>query len=582
VGRNCADGSILLSVLPPLLAGRARRARTRRLGAAVVTVLAVVGLLSALTPPLRERFEPLLDVLPLGVALSAKTVLVPVSVALLLLARGLRRGQRLAWATTIGLLGFSAALHLLKGIDVEEAVLDLVAVVWLALQVRSFPVLPTVSRARRAVRVLALGGVLTLAVCAGLVVAVGTERHPGEATAAVVERLVGDRRTPLPKLPGDSGHVFLPLLNPALLALGLTLLVVLGWILFSPRRPATLTPEERLAERERAREIVGRWGGDTLDFFALRDDKDFFFASFDSGDGVVAHSVRNGVCLVSPDPIGPPDRRGALLAEFCDHVERNGWSLAVVGARADWLPLYEAVGLRPVYLGDEAVLDCSTFSLTGSRMKSLRGSVNRVAKAGVSVEFLTEVTPAVREELLAISGESRVGEAERGYSMTLSRLFDPADTGVLVSVARFADGRAAGFVQWVPAAAVQGFSLDVMRRSTAPDVPNGLTDALVVATAQHLAAQGMRGLGLNFAVLREVVAGEREGTLADLGRRALHALSRSAQIESLWKFNAKYDPEWRPRYVVLDSVEFAAAQSFTIADAEGVAELPVVGRFLGR
>ncbi|MEZ0164959.1 bifunctional lysylphosphatidylglycerol flippase/synthetase MprF [Kineococcus sp. LSe6-4] len=570
-------------MLPPLLAGRARRARTRRLGAGAVAVLAVLGLLSAVTAPARERFGPLLEVLPLGVPLLGKTVLVPVSLALLLLAGGLRRGQRLAWGTAVGLLAVSVVLHLVKGIDVEEAVLDVAALVWLLANARAFPVLPSPARARRAVRVLVGGTVLTLAVSAALVVAVGQERHPRETTAAVVERLVGDDSRPLPRL-GDEDHVVLPLLTPSLLALGLTLLVVLAWLLFSPHRPPVLTAGQRLAQRERARAVVTAHGGDTLDFFALRDDKDFFFATYPEGEGVVAHSVRNGVCLVSPDPIGPAERRGALLVDFLEHVERSGWSVAVVGASAEWLPSYEAVGLRPVYLGDEAVLDCSTFSLKGSGMKSLRGSVNRVARAGITVEFHDGPTmpEAVRAELLAIAGQSRHGEAERGYSMTLSRLFDPADTGVLVSLARFADGRPAGFVQWAPAPKVQGYSLDVMRRSTAQDVPNGLTDALIVATAAHLAEHGMRGLGLNFAVLREVVAGEREGVLAGLGRRALHALSRSAQIESLWRFNAKYDPQWRPRYVVLDSVEFAAAQGFTIADAEGVAELPVIGRFLGR
>jgi len=565
-------------VLPPLLAGRARRERTRRAAALLVGAVALLGLVSAVTPPLRERFGPLLDLVPLGVPLGAGTVLVPVSVALLALAAGLRRGQRLAWGITLALLVTSAVLHLLKGIDGEEALLDLGVALWLSTRGRSFPVLPTAARARRAGRVVVGGFVATVLVAAALVVAVGAERHPEETVEAVVQRLVGDRRSPLPRVQGRGGALIDPLLSPTLLILGLSLLVVLLAVLLAPRRAVRLTAAQRLEERERARAVVARWGGGTLDYFALRDDKDFFFAE----DGVVAHSVRNGVCLVSPDPIGPPERRGALLTEFLDHVERHGWSVAVVGAGTEWLPLYEATGLRPVYLGDEAVLDCQTFSLQGKAMKSLRGAVNRVQKAGITVTFHDgpSLTEAERHELDGLSGESRRGEVERGYSMTLSRMFDPADAGVLVSVARFADGRAAGFVQWVPAPGIDGFSLDVMRRSTSEEVPNGLTDLLIVATAQHLAAQGGRGLSLNFAVLREIVAGEREGRGADLGRKALQALSRSAQIESLWRFNAKYDPRWQPRYVVLDSVEFSAAQGLTIAGAEGLADLPVVGRFL--
>ena len=92
-------------------------------------------------------------------------------------------------------------------------------------------------------------------------------------------------------------------------------------------------------------------------------------------------------------------------------------------------------------------------------MKSLRGAVNRVAKAGITVEFHDGPTlPAAGAGGTARDrrGLAATGEAERGYSMTLSRLFDPADTGVLVSVARFADGRPAGFVQWTPAAPCRG------------------------------------------------------------------------------------------------------------------------------
>lgn len=165
--------------------------------------------------------------------------------------------------------------------------------------------------------------------------------------------------------------------------------------------------------------------------------------------------------------------------------------------------------------------------------------------------------------------------------MTLSRLFDPADTGLMLTVARRSDGRVGGFIQWTPAAEIDGWSLDVMRRITDEDTPNGITDFLVLETIHRIATLGGHGLALNFAVLRKVVSGEQNGVARRVWRTLLRKVSGHAQIESLWKLNAKYDPKWRPRYVMLDSVDFMLTQGLVMAGAEGVNKFPVIGRYLG-
>ena len=172
---------------------------------------------------------------------------------------------------------------------------------------------------------------------------------------------------------------------------------------------------------------------------------------------------------------------------------------------------------------------------------------------------------------------------ERGFSMTLSRLFDPDDTGLLLAVAHGPGGKAAGFCHFVPANDISGWSLDVMRRSVDPDLPNGLTDYILIETINHLASQGQWGLGLNFAVMRAVLAGEQDdGPLSDLERRVLHRFSDSMQIESLWRYNEKFQPLWRPRYAVLSGIGGVPAQGLAIAEAEGIAELPLIGGLLSR
>jgi lysylphosphatidylglycerol synthetase-like protein (DUF2156 family) len=234
------------------------------------------------------------------------------------------------------------------------------------------------------------------------------------------------------------------------------------------------------------------------------------------------------------------------------------------------------------YIGDEAVVDTETFSLSGGVMKGLRQAVNRIANYGYTISFYdpTEVDPVLAGQLRTLMRESRRGQVERGFSMTLSRLFDPRDTGLLLAVCFGPDGVPAAFCQFVPASDIGGYSLDLMRRSE-DEHPNGLTDFVIVRTIEHLRANGQRGLSLNFAAMRAVLAGEMGQTMGRrMEKRVVARLSESMQIESLWRYNAKFQPAWHRRYLAYDSPENLMAVGLAVASAEQFWELPVIGRFL--
>jgi lysylphosphatidylglycerol synthetase-like protein (DUF2156 family) len=228
------------------------------------------------------------------------------------------------------------------------------------------------------------------------------------------------------------------------------------------------------------------------------------------------------------------------------------------------------------------VVDCRTFSLEGGRHKGLRQAVNRIANKGYTISFHDpgRIPPGLRAELEAVMTKSRRGDVERGFSMTLGRAFDPDDRGLLLAVVHDPAGQAVAFCQYVPAPAIGGYSLDLMRRDDG-EHPNGLIDFAVVQTIRELQRRGMEGLGLNFATMRAVLAGEAgEGTTQRIQAWLLRRMGDSMQIESLWRFNAKFDPDWQPRYAIYDAPENALAVAIAVARAESFWELPVIGRFL--
>ena len=555
-----------------------RQRAVRRIAGGLLLLDGLITVAVAVLPPLRERLNTVLSILPLGVAKSAAAITVVAGVAMIMMARGVRRGQRRAWFLAVVALAVTSVSHLARGGGLASSLLAASIFVFLVVMREHFQATTDRSSVRAALPRLGLvGATAVLAAALGIEASSGRHHLPsfGVVLLSCVERLVGLNSITLPDRVGD-------FINPALLTVGLSLIILALYVLTRPvvdRRLSqkSTSGERRLAEF-RAREIVRRHGRGTLDYFALRDDKQFFFFR----DSLVAYAVYGGVALVSPDPIGPIAERSEVFSAFRSYAESRGWTMGIMGAGEEWLPIYRAAGLHYLYLGDEAIVDCSTFSLEGGKMKGLRQACNRLARNGYTVEFLdpSEIDPSRVPEILELITMLRRGEAERGFSMMLGRLFNVKDKGLLLTVVHDPQGKPAAVCQFVPSPAIKGYSLDLMRRDP-DDHPNGLIDYALCSTIEHLRQQGARGLSLNFAVFRSVIDGERgDGTVARVERWALRRLSGILAIESLWSFNAKYYPTWLPRHLVYPAAESFVPVVAAVLRAESITELPVLGRFL--
>ncbi len=565
----------------------AHQRRTRRLAAGLVALVGFDTLACALSEPLSDRLRILTEILPISVPQTAGALAALTGLGLLILARGVRRGQRRAWAVCMALLSASVVLHLLKGLNLGDGAVAAAVAGYLWVRREHFRAFADLPSLRRGVPALALCALTTLgAGTLGIELSFIFDRlrghratgvSVGHAFQATAGRLVGVRAVALP-------HHFAAFFDPAISAASTAIALGAIVLVFRPVVAHFYGRDEALERVARARAIVARHGGGTLDYFALRTDKRFFFR----GDSLVAYAVYGTFCLVSPDPIGPAEERGTIWQDFRAFVDNQGWALGVLAGGDTWRDLYRSGGMREFYIGDEAVVELATFSHEGGRMKSVRQAVGRVVRHGYTVSFHdpANLEDALRDQLLEIATSSRRGNGERGFSMTLGRLFDPNDEGLLLAIVHAppapgqALGRPVAFCHYVPAPQIGGYSLDVMRRARG-SYPNGLIDFAVVETIRHLAEQGAHGLALNFAVMRAVLAGESgDGLLHRTWARTTRRLASTSQAESLWRFNAKYHPRWLPRYVYCDAPGHAFSAALAIARAESLWELPLIGRLL--
>jgi lysyl-tRNA synthetase, class II len=350
-------------------------------------------------------------------------------------------------------------------------------------------------------------------------------------------------------------------------------LVTLYLFLRSAQPRARFAP----ADRQRIRELLDRHGDrDSLGYFALRDDKSVIWSP--SGKSGVCYRVVSGVMLASGDPLGDPEAWPGAIAEFLADAARHAWRPAVMGCSELGAEVWCREGdLTAIELGDEAIVNVADFSLSGRSMRNVRQMVNRVTKSGYTAEIrrVGDIPRPELDRIVATADHWQGSQTERGFSMALGRLGDCADADcVLVTAAE--NGTLRAVLQFVPWGH-DGLSLDLMRRDR--NAQAGLNDFLIVEAIKAAPALGVKRLSLNFAMFRAALErGERigAGPVLKAWRNLLVFLSRWFQIESLYKFNAKFSPVWEPRFFVYPGGRDAPRIAFAALEAEAFLVWPTL------
>ncbi|MFD4660714.1 phosphatidylglycerol lysyltransferase domain-containing protein [Kitasatospora sp. NPDC058444] len=548
-------------------------------------LIGLMDIASAVFPKLRHtKVHTFAGQLPGGTTSLAAVGALMVGILLVPLAHALRRRKRRAWRAVCVLLPISAGLHIVRWHQIGPAVVSLVVLAVMLVHQREFYAKADPRTRWRALVNLVVMGVLSV-LLGLLIVSTRTKYeigHPGltERLQHVGYGLFGFEG------PVRYNNVRMSDLVAYLLGgLGLLTAFTTAYLALRPGKPK---PELTAEDEEKVRELLARHGErDSLGYFALRRDKSVLFSP--TGKAAISYRVVSGVMLASGDPVGDVEAWPGAIKVFMAEAREHAWVPAVMGCSEVGGEVWtREAGLDALELGDEAIVDTASFSLSGRAMRNVRQMVKRIERNGYSckVRRVSELTAEEKYRVADAAARWRGTDTERGFSMALGRFGDPLDDDCVVVTAHKApeEGEEGDdlkavlhFVPWGP----DGISLELMRRDRAADP--GLNELLIVAALQAVPAMGVRRVSLNFAMFRSALArGERigAGPVLRAWRGLLVFLSRWFQIESLYKFNAKFQPEWEPRFLVFPSTRDLPRIGFAAMQAEAFITLgmPRFGR----
>lgn len=522
-----------LAVIYTVLAMYSDRVRRwqRRFVAGAVMLNAVLLLLSAATPAIRDRLDAVARLVPLG-AIELSHALATVSAAMmLLLVRGLLRGYRAAFLLTVAMLVASAIAHPLKGGDFEEAMASLILLLML-LGVRG-----AFTRRGRVpigweLTIAAGVGALALFLVTGFAAFSRIPYRP-ELWSHFAERAEASR-----------------FLRTAVL-LGL---VALAAIIRQAMKPARLWVVPGEEEIDRAEAFARQHASSADPLLVGAGDKGVWFYEPTEGRtaGMVLYQRYGDKLLVFKDPVlATGVRPSALIEAFLRYTDTIDVDVVFSMISTAWMGHLHDFGYHFLKVNEEAVVPLTGFTLAGGASAGFRRTIREVEKAGVSFRIMEPpFDPDTVHRLREVSDSWLATKG--GHELQFSACyFSPAYLQRnRIAVAVDGEGKIVGFINILTTRPGGPATVDFMR--FIPGVVNNIMDYLLIKAMSTLAEQGYASFSLGGAPLSDV--GTRK--TSRLPERMLHQFSTKAErmynYQGLHHYKSKFHPEWEARYLAYE------------------------------
>ena len=514
----------------------------RVLPAFIILILGVVNIVSSLTPAIAARLRLVKNILPPNVVVTSNSLVFIFGLILVLISIFLFQGSKRAWYVAITITLFSIIGHLLKAADYEEAILAFMAFSCLVYTRGSYKLKPHIKVIRIGYPVFfyALTALLAYGVLGFYFM---RKRHFGfdftflssiKAVLKVIFFIDDKALVPLTKF-GFYFEKSIYVMSGAIIL----------FILYNLLRPYFIKSYNSQQDFKDADDLLEKCGSSALDYFKTYPDKFIYFN--ESRTAFISFKVTRHFAVVLEDPISESmAEKIDIIKSFEARCLSNGFITAYYRVPEESLEMYKSLGKKFLPIGEEAVLNLSTFTIDGGKMKSTRSAVNRLSAEGYSFKvYPPNQKEGLLQKLEQVSDRWLKDLNQKEVAFTQGVF----DTVILkqqtILTIEDAEEKVYAFLNLVKDYAPGEATYDLIRKE--PSAPNGILDMLHIKTFLHLKEQGYTSVNMGLAPLSGI---EGINITQKTIKYAYNNLRVFAQFKGLRKYKEKFFPEWKKKYLI--------------------------------
>jgi len=505
--------------------------------------LGIINIISVLTPAISERLDIVKEFLPAQAIHTSNYLVLTAGLLLLVTAAFLLKGLRTAWYIAMFLSMVSLVGHITKAIDFEEATIAFLAIAMLVGTRKEYYIKTNPKMRNVGLQTSILTAVATLIY--GIVGFYFLDKKHFNIDFNLLQSI----GYTIQNYFLISSETLVPTSHFArkfLLSINISGFFSIAFLIYTFVR--TYVPHENISdeERELANCLLKAHGNSALDYFKTSADKLIFFS--ESKKAFVAYRISGNFAVVLENPVAEDaNEMKNCISEFDRYCYESGMKSIYYRIPEESLDIYKQLRKKNLFLGQEGVVDLTTFKLEGGAKKPMRNAINKVIDRGFKATIHeAPVKDGILQKIKSVSDEW-LNDMERTEIIFSQGMFDWAELKqqTIITV-ESPEEKIVAFLNVIPDFAKDEATYDLIRKTK--DAPNGVMDFILVELFKYLRTQQITFVNLGFAPMSGL---DDPHTFPEKSMKFAYEKIRSfSHYKGLREYKEKFDPVWHNKYLI--------------------------------